>query len=45
MDNLAEMFDRWGTDKARNGYAGAYECLFRKGRSNIVALLEIGMER
>ncbi len=24
MDNLAELFDRWGSDKARNGYAGAY---------------------
>ena len=43
MENLAEIFDRWGTDKATNGYAGAYECLFRRGRNDIGALLEIGI--
>jgi len=43
MDNLAEIFDRWGTDKATNGYVGAYECLFRKGRNEVGALLEIGI--
>src|SRR4029077_5181705 len=41
--DLAQIFDRWGTDKATNGYAGAYECLFRKGRNNIGAVLEIGI--
>jgi len=30
--------------KPRNGYAGAYECLFRKGRNDIGALLEIAWD-
>jgi hypothetical protein len=41
--NLGDLFDRWGSDKAKNGYAGAYECLFRRGRHEMGAMLEIGI--
>jgi glycosyltransferase involved in cell wall biosynthesis len=41
--SLASIFDRWGTDKAANGYADFYDCLFRKDRRQIEAVLEIGI--
>jgi hypothetical protein len=43
MESLAAIFQRWGTDKTVNGYAGAYECLFLKVREAVTAMLEIGI--
>jgi hypothetical protein len=50
---LAEIFIKWCTDKAQSvdhrkdveayGYAGLYECLFRRYRSEVTAVLEIGI--
>jgi len=49
----AEIFIKWCTDKAQSvdhrkdveayGYAGLYECLFRRYRSEVTAVLEIGI--
>jgi hypothetical protein len=54
MSSLAEIFNKWGTDKAQNssgprghaenhGYAGVYECLFRRWRHDVKSVLEIGI--
>jgi hypothetical protein len=43
MPSLAELFCKWGTDKARGYYAGIYECLFHRPRRDIKAVLEVGI--
>lgn len=41
--NLADLFNKWATDKANLGYADLYECLFLKVREQIQTVLEIGI--
>ncbi len=43
MPSLKEIFDRYGTDKARAYYPGAYECLFQRHRREVSDVLEIGI--
>jgi len=54
MIKLEEIFDRWSIDKGQTsggpraaaegrGYAGVYECLFRRYRRDLRTILEIGI--
>lgn len=50
MSTLAEIFNKWGTDKGQlfnnsvwHGYAGFYECLFHRYRKEVKSVLEIGI--
>ena len=50
MTNLVNILNKWGSDKAQlfndpfwHGYAGVYECLFRRSRQEVEAVLEIGI--
>jgi hypothetical protein len=43
VPSLAELFCKWETDSAREYYAGIYECLFHRSRSDIKAVLEVGI--
>ena len=50
MVGLAEIFNKWGTDKAQaatnpiwHGYAGIYECLLHRHREQVRTVLEIGI--
>lgn len=41
--NLGELFDHYGTDKTRSGYAGIYEDLYEHRRHEVTRVLEIGI--
>lgn len=43
MRSLAELFEKYGTDKARNGYHSTYERLFENRQDLITSVLEIGI--
>lgn len=40
---LKELFDKYGTDKARNGYHDVYESLLAPRREDITRVLEVGI--
>ena len=39
---LAELFNKYGSDKNRNGYTPVYHSLFKNLREKPIVLLEIG---
>ena len=41
--DLAELFNKYGSDKDRNGYAQIYHTLFYEKRLNSICMLEIGI--
>ena len=41
--DLSDLFNRYGSDKDRNGYSSLYYTLFHTLRSNPVTLLEVGI--
>ena len=43
MADLAELFNKYGSDKDRNGYAQLYHTLFDNMRDKPVTMLEIGI--
>lgn len=43
METLTNLFNKYGSDKARNGYVPLYETLFRARRSDPISLLEVGI--
>lgn len=40
---LNELFNKYGTDKDRNGYAGLYYGILRTQRNDVLKVLEIGI--
>jgi len=43
MEFLGDLFNKYGSDKDRNGYTPYYDSLFKNLRSKPVSLLEIGI--
>ena len=43
MLNLRDLFNKYGSDKGRNGYAPIYESLFKNIKDKPLELLEIGI--
>lgn len=43
MSDLAELFNQYGSDKDRNGYAQLYHILFDRMRDQPITMLEIGI--
>lgn len=43
MEDLSELFNKYGSDKDRNGYTQIYHTLFHKMRNEPLVMLEIGI--
>lgn len=43
MEKLGNLFNKYGSDKDRNGYTPVYQSLFQGMRSNKIKMLEVGI--
>lgn len=43
MEDLSELFNKYGSDKDRNGYVQIYNTLFHKLKQEKITMLEIGI--